>query len=122
MKSVYTNRIHNRLTQLFNEVASAGNIDYYDRLREFKHYCDSTPVLAHCLARLPQASYDFEGSLRTQLPGGEGSYAMRWDAISQIVDAGSHEGVIEAERHLAGRTGGDALRRITQVFVVPIYN
>ena len=125
MKLIYTNRILNRLSQLFDEVAKAGELDYHDRLREFKNYCDGTLVLVHCLSQLPQGSYDFRGKIDHQLLGNEKGYAIRRDAIGQIVS--DPRGVDRAWEQLNIYHGGpktkrDALPVITQLFVTPIYH
>jgi len=122
VKLVYIDQIHNRLSQLFIEIANASFPNYYDRLRDFKNYCERTPVLKHCLAQLPQACYDLKRiQTESQWPGGEGSYALQWDAISQIVDGGP--GLVHsALRNLTGGMKEYDLPKITEIFVRPIYD
>jgi len=67
-------------------------LDYYDRVREFKRFCDETPALANVLSHLPHVSYDFTIDWRRlpdMWPGGKESYGMRWDGIKQMVEGGS---------------------------------
>ena len=80
----YTDRIISRLEQLKNEVANADTIDFYDRLRAFKEYCEQTSIIASCLFQLPKASYNFY--VQEKLPAGDAGYSARWDAIRQIVE------------------------------------
>lgn len=73
MKNIYVRDVLSRFEQLFTEISNAGWLDYYDRLREFKCYCDSTPALANCLAQLPESDYDFTvhcQDMRDRWPGG----------------------------------------------------
>jgi hypothetical protein len=120
---IYTDSIRNRLEQLINEICNAHVQVYYDRLREFKHYCDITPVLASCLAQLPQASYDFGVDWRDlpdRWPSGEAGHAYRWDAINQAVDGWSDKkDLIFAQLLVPTREG---YARFTEMFVIPLYN
>lgn len=119
---MYTDQIRSRLEQLVNEIGNAYESSYFDRLREFKRYCDSTPVLASCLAQLPEASYDFEvdpRDLEKRWPGGEASYSYRWDAIRQIVDGGP-DGLRRFWHHRMMKRRADAHGLLTRDFVVPL--
>jgi hypothetical protein len=121
---MYAEHICSRLGQLANEVVNASGFDFYDRLREFKQYCDRTPALAGCLAQLPNASYDFNIDWRDiddQWPEGEKGVAYRWDAISQIVDLGS-DGVRKAWDQLMIQKEQQALDEITRLFLIPVFS
>jgi hypothetical protein len=126
MKIVYMDRVINRLEQLVDEIQKACNLglDYYDRLREFKHFCDNTPMLAYCLAGLPQVHYDFAVDRRDMgemWPGGMEGYGMRWNAIGQIVDGGP-SAVDVAWLQLGTRSPGPGIQKVTELFVIPIYH
>jgi hypothetical protein len=126
MISVYTERTKSRLEQLWSEVqiSCEPGLDYLDRLRAFKQFCDQTPALAHILRQLPPASYDFRvdwRDLSDMWPGGQESYAMRWDAITQCVRGGS-AAVDQLWQQLGVSSQGQALGRITDIFVVPIFH
>jgi len=126
MKNVYSDRIINRLQQLVVEIENACDtiVDYYGRLREFKRFCDATPVLAGCLAELPQVSHDFTVSwqrMENRLSDGVEGYGMRWDAISQIVENGSHS-LNRAWKQVGGGRRPEGLSRVTKLFVIPIYH
>jgi hypothetical protein len=121
---IYTDPIRNRLEQIVGEIYDAYDQVYYDRLRAFRNYCDSTPVLAFCLAQLPQASYDFKvdsRDLKGRWPDGEVGYAYRWDAINQAVDGWSDEKNLIRSQLLDKRVR-DKYARFTEMFVRPLYN
>jgi len=126
MKIVYMDRVINRLEQLVVEIRNAcsSGLDYHDRLREFKCFCDSTPMLADCLAELPQVPYDFtvhRDEMREMWPGGMEGYGMRWDAIRKIVDGGrsaEHRAFRQVDTN--GRIKAPGLRKMTELFVIPI--
>lgn len=126
MLSVYTERLINRLEQLLVEVQVSCDLglDYYDRLRAFKRFCDRTPALAQVLRQLPQVTYDFRVDWRDMpdmWPGGEEGYAMRWDAVSQIADGGTDK--VRLLWHQIGLSKqSQALHKITEIFIVPIYH
>ncbi len=126
MLNTNTERLIVRLNQLLAEIESACDlgIDYHDRLREFKHFCDNTPIFAQSIDQLPQANYDFSLSDRDlphMWPGGKESYAMRWNAIGQIVDGGPHK-LDEAWLQTGPLDQSDGLVKVTDMFVVPIHN
>ena len=129
MLSVFTDRLANRLQQLLTEVQNAcdSGLDYHDRLREFKNFCDATPALAELLQQLPRATYDFDVDWRGipyQWPGGRESYAMRWDAVQQMVDGGPQK-VDSAWLQLSfdpQTSQHDGLRNVTNIFVSPLYH
>lgn len=122
----YTDRILNRLERLINEIRDAHAHDpfYYDRLREFKHYCDTTPVIASCLAQLPQISYDFNvGRRNLKLPDGKAGYASRWDAIKQVVIV-NNDSIMKLffvqVSSMSNMT--EARTKFTELFVISLYN
>jgi hypothetical protein len=121
MRLVYTERILNRLQQLVNEISQASDLDYHDRLRAFKQFCDEIPALHHCLAQLPQVPYDFAWLNKSdRWPAGEEGYAMRWDAINKVVDPGpSGLSLVRSQGAMDYKV---ALPRFTQLFVIPIYD
>jgi hypothetical protein len=76
------------------------------------------------LRQLPSVSYDYEvdrSDVPDMWPGGQASYAMRWDAITKCANEGS-AAVDLLWQQLGGRNRGQALRRITDIFVVPIFH
>ena len=124
MLVVYTERLLNRLEQLVAEIQAScdSGLDFYDRLREFKRFCDDTPALAQLVHELPSITYDFGvdfRDIRGQWPRGTESYAIRWDAIKQMVDGGPDK-VDEAWLQLSRHTQYEGLRKITEIFVIPI--
>lgn len=126
MLTVYTDRILTRLQQLVSEVQSACDtgLDFHDRLREFKNYCDTTPTLAQVVGQLPHAPYDVTVDWRdipsTWRNGKEG-YSMRWDAINKMASGGP-EIVDEFWTHLSVSSQPHALRKMTEIYLIPIYN
>lgn len=124
MKLTYTERVIKRLEQLTSEVLHASNLDFYDRLRAFKRFCDGTAAIAYCLDQLPKVPYPLDShwrDIRDQWPDGEKGYAIRWDAITQMVDSGPAR-VQHVWLNLWGGKEVEALPRITQLFIAPIYN
>ncbi len=126
MLVVYTERLLDRLAQLVDEIQAAcySGLDYYDRLREFKRFCDDSPIFANYLGQLPQAQYDFTVDWRempNKWPAGQAGYGLRWSAIRQMVDGGPHK-VDEAWLHLSSREQEAGLRKVTELFVLPIYH
>ena len=126
MLAIYTDRIINRLDQLVEEIRGACDLglDYYDRLREFKSFCDNTPALTQFINQLPSISYDFTIDWR-EIPnnwksGNEG-YAMRWGAIAQIIVGGPND-VDTAWLQLGVPSQRQGLIKITDLFVIPIYH
>lgn len=126
MMKIHTDRIRNRLDQLITELVNTGSLVYYDRLRAFRQYCDSTPALASCLAQLPQAHCDFRihmQDLANQWPESEAGYAFRWDAINQAVDGHSKDkDLILFCPLLHFHSSHDAYGHFTGLFVVPLYH
>jgi len=126
MLAVHTDRIRNRLGQLVDEVQRACDrgLDYYDRIREFKCFCDDTPALAQFLSQLPLVPFDFRvewQDVPNRWRGGKESYAMRWDAIRQMVDGGP-DAVDMAWLQLAPESERQGLQKITDLFAIPIYH
>jgi hypothetical protein len=126
MLTTYTDRIINRLNQLVKEIEGAWDfvIDYHDRLREFRQFCDDTPALAQLIAQLPHTPYDFKvdrRDMQNQWRSGKQGYAMRWDAIKQIVDGGPQK-VQTTWLQIGAKDLTTGLRTITENFVVPIYH
>ena len=124
MLVVYTERIVNRLQQLVTEIQRACDLglDYHDRLREFKLFCDKTPTISQILQLLPHMAYNFTVDWREIpdiWPSGEMGYAMRWDAIIQMVEGGSQK-VKEAWLQLSTRSQDEGLNKITEIFVIPL--
>jgi hypothetical protein len=119
-----TQRIVNRLQQLVSEIQNACNfgLDYHDRLREFKLFCDKTPVISQLLLLLPDETYDFDVDWR-DIPdiwrSGENGYAMRWNAIAQMVEGGATK-VEDAWISLGSGSQGEGLNKITELFVIPL--
>jgi hypothetical protein len=121
MRLIYTERTLNRLQQLVDEISQASDLHYCDRLRAFKQFCDETHATHHCLAQLPRASYDFDWLNRSdKWPLGDEGYAMRWDAISQIVDEGPSG--LSLIRRRGPTDYKSALRNFTERFVKPLHN
>lgn len=121
---IYTKRILDRLVQLSSEIMSANSVDYYDRLRALKRFCDATPALALCLAQLPRAPYDFTvdwRDLADHWPEGEEGYAYRWDAITQAVGAHSNNGDLIFVQ-MRARSAAEMYNLFTRMFVVPLCN
>ncbi|MBM4429864.1 MAG: hypothetical protein FJ026_05870 [Chloroflexi bacterium] len=126
MLTVSTGRLIARLGQLVTEVETACNsgLDYFDRLREFKRFCDKTPALAQIVGQLPQIPYDFNVDWRelpSRWPGGKEGDGMRWDAIRQMVDGGPQR-VDSAWLQLPVRTEHEGLQKLTELFVIPIHH
>ena len=123
MLNVSSERLIKRLSQLIIEIQRASGLDYHDRLREFKQFCDSTPLLANIITQLPEVAYDFSVDWQyvpDMWSGGNESYAMRWNAIMQMVEEGPGK-VDEAWLQLAG--GEDerlGLQKETNIIVVPM--
>jgi hypothetical protein len=84
-----TDPIHTRLEQLKNEIQNADEGTYYDRLREFRNYCNATPSLAFCLNQLPPISSDYSIH-EWNSPAGPPGYSYRWNAINRALDRSSH--------------------------------
>jgi hypothetical protein len=117
-----TDQIHNRLEQLVREMINAHESAYFDRLRDFKHYCASTPMLVSCLAELPKATYNLKAGwreLEERWPEGEASYFYRWSAIRQIVDGGPDCLKVFWHQVMVKRRA-DAHNRLTKDFVIPL--
>jgi len=120
MKFLYTERITRRLDKLATEISNSNKQDYHDRLREFKRFCDNTSVLTNCIASLPHAIFDFHqhelGDIlqwnNINWPEGEKGYAIRWNALSQIVNNEPSEFFVVA----------NIRNTFTQVFFVPLYH
>ena len=126
MLTIYTERLLIRLGQLVTEIQTACDLglDYYDRLREFKNLCDDTPALAHLIGQLPQISYDFTVDWRDMpgmWPSGKEGYAIRWDAIKQMIDGGPKQ-VNRAWQQISVKQKNRGLSKITEIFVIPIYS
>lgn len=129
MLAVFTDRLANRLQQLLTEVQNAcdSGLDYYDRLREFKAFCDNNPAFAEVLKQLPCVTYDFNvdyGEIPNQWPSGIESYAIRWNAVQQMVDGGPQK-VEDAWLQVSvdpNTSQRDGLRNVTNIFVLPLYN
>jgi len=122
MKLIHTKGTLERLEQLVAEVLNATWIDYVDRLREFRDYCNRTPVLANILAALPQVEYDFTIGMQymqRQWPHGEAGYALRWDAINKVVESGSDR-LIQSQLKAPKRL--DGLATFTKLFVRPLHH
>jgi hypothetical protein len=118
--NVNSERLINRLEQLLNEIQRASGFDYHDRLREFKQFCDATPLLANIITQLPEIRYDFSVSWRSisnMWPGGRESYGMRWNAIVQMVveDGKVNEAWLQVDKNQIS-----GLQKITDMIVVPI--
>jgi len=123
MKSIYTDRVLNRLEQYITEIHDAHRLNYYDRLRAFKHYCATTSVIASCLAQLSETPYDFRvdpGDLDDRWPAGEAGYAYRWNAINQAVDGHSNNKDLIFSQ--LGTRQSLAYSQFTKMFVVPLYH
>lgn len=128
MKFTYTNQILNRLEQLYREVTQANIIDYQDRLQAFKEYCEQTPVIANCLALLPDTTIDIFDTNWIQRegtwPNNDGGYAVRWNAIKQMVV--DPRGAEKASMPLIVKNfvndHNSAFLEITRLFVNPIFN
>lgn len=126
MLAFHTDRIISRLNQLLDEIQGACDIglDYHDRLREFKNFCEDTPTLAQFIKQLPSTSYDLTAN-RREIPNnwksGNDGYAMRWSAIIQMVEGGPDE-VDNVWCHLSVSTQYEGLSKITNLFVIPIYH
>jgi hypothetical protein len=125
MFTIYTERLIKRLAQLISEIQGACGLglDYYDRFREFKQFCDNTPALAQLIDHLPLVPYDFTVDWRDmpkQWPGGKESYAMRWDAIKQIADGGPDK--VDGAWLQISTTQYEGLHEITKIFVIPLYD
>jgi hypothetical protein len=126
MLYLYTTRLTNRLEQLIAEIQRACDtgLDYYDRIREFKRFCDETPVISNVLANLPHATYDFTVDWR-EMPDmwreGREGYGMRWNAITQMIAGGSRK-VDEAWFQLSTTRQDEGLQKITEIFFIPIYH
>ena len=130
MRLVCTERVITRLTRLTQEVASASYFDCYDRLREFKRYCESTPIISHCLSSLPPAfidlgSVNWSGAEQSNIwAEGESGYAQRWNAIELLT--ADPRGVERTLSRLAVAQGKtrflDLIGYIAQLFVIPLYN
>ena len=106
--------------ELHHAIDSVGH--YHDRLRAFRHYCNSTPPLAQSLAQLPQVSYDQNEIIRGNWPGGERSLAIRWKLICDIADA-NMDGVKKIlDRFFFSLDSPEALGRFTKQYVVPVCN
>lgn len=126
MLTIYTERLITRLSQIVTEIQGACDfgLDYYDRLREFKDFCDNTPALAQILRSLPNAAYDFAVGWRdipNQWRSGKQGYGMRWDAIKQMIDGGP-DFVDQAWLHIGIKTQYEGLRKVTDIFVIPVYH
>ena len=126
MLSICIDKTINRLEQLLVEIQASCDLglDYYDRLRAFKQFCDTTPLLSQILQQLPQVTYDFRVDWRNMpdmWPDGEQSYAIRWDAVTQLVDGGTDKINLLWDQ-MPVRTQSQALYKITEIFVVPIYH
>jgi hypothetical protein len=124
MNVIYTDHVLRRLEQLVVEIQRADLVAYTDRLRAFEQFCSTTAPLAHSLAQLPSAKYDFDvdrRDLAAQWPDGEAGYGYRWDAIRQIVAAGP-----EGFRLFWGQTcttqAAPAMGQFNDMFVIPLFN
>jgi len=123
MKLTRKEPIVNRLQQLFDEICTVEALHYHDRLREFVEYCEGTPPLAGCLAELPEAHFDSAVKSREwerHWPGGDGGYAVRWDAIKQVVASGSSNFIV-MRLGLSTRPQ-QSLERFTTIFVSPVFD
>jgi hypothetical protein len=124
MKLVRTEAMLSRLDQLVAEVSVPEWLHYHDRLREFKHYCETTPALAGCLAQLPMVEFDFSADWRDweQLwPTAEAGYAYRWDAIKKVVASGNCDLITLGP--LSSSHGTEvSLDKFTKMFVYPVYD
>ena len=89
---VYTDRMIKRLRQRTDQVRNANEHTYWHRVREFRHFCETTLSLAHSLAQLPQVSYDWNKQLHeVEWPLGDAVHAFQWDAIKQFADCDSKD-------------------------------
>jgi hypothetical protein len=124
MRLIDVELVSKRLQQLVDEISQADKLDYYDRLRAFKRFCDDEPVLAHCLVQLPRASFHFKqlAYIEKIWPAGEESYAKRWAAISEVVDAEPSAGLPKIKNSGLGDLLEESLPRFTRLFVVPFCN
>jgi len=124
MKLTHTDVVLGRLGQLVTELSVPEWLHYHDRLREFTHYCETTPTLAGCLAQLPQVEFDWSADWRDWeelWPTGEAGYAYRWDAMKQVVASGQCNVILLGP--LASSHGSeDSLDKFTKMFVYPVYD
>lgn len=123
MPRIFNERLIERLRQLSSELHGANPLHYYDRLRELKRVCDSTQSLSHILSNLPQAEYNLEMGWREMhdvWPAGEAGYALRWDAIQQIVEQG--QSALDTVAIELSTDDTVALQMLTEVFVEPVCN
>jgi hypothetical protein len=77
-----------RLQQLQGYVCNADEHIFWDRLVDFRYFCETTPALACSLAQLPPVPYDW-GRQWHQIMWPlrpEERCAFRWDAIKQLTD------------------------------------
>ena len=126
MLAINTDRIINRLNQLVIEIQLSCDMgyDYYDRLREFTSFCYKTPSLAQILNQLPTKPYDFSIDWRdisSNWEEGIDGYAMRWSAITQIVNGGPGT-EYQAWLHLGVKEQRKGLKKSTELFVIPIFH
>jgi len=124
MKLIRTQAVLSRLEQLVNELSVAEWLNYHDRLREFKRYCDTTPALAACLAELPQAEFDLRADWRDQeelWPPGEAGYAYRWAAIKQVAASGKCNLIISGPLSWSD-VRKSSLDNFTRMYVCPVYD
>jgi hypothetical protein len=123
---IYSERISNRIAQLFNELQASCDIglDFYDRLRELHSFFVTTTEINAIIQALPEAKHDFTIDWRNipdYWPSGAKGYAIRWDAIDQMVIGGPSK-VDEAEFQISKGSQAEGYLKLCEIYVLPLTN
>lgn len=113
-----TDRVLERLRQFVDYVRNADEHTYWDRLVEFRLFCEIRPALACSLAQLPEVPYDWQKNWHeVRWPWGEEqNCAFRWDAIKQLTETRDKRVFSDRLNRIDTNFEG-ASKKITQEFV-----